>query len=47
MLLKSVCMLATNPNAMRISILSMFPSVKYKESARIWQFLLKMSLKQK
>lgn len=47
MLLKSVCMLATRPNAMRINILSIFPKVKYSESARILQFLLNISLKQK
>ena len=47
MLLKSVDMLANMPKIMTTKNLHIFPKVKYKESARILQFLLKISLKQR
>lgn len=40
-------MLANMPKIMTTKNLHIFPKVKYKESARILQFLLKISLKQR
>jgi len=47
MLLKSVEMFAISPNMMIIKNFKMLPNVKYRESAKILQFLLKINLKHK
>lgn len=46
-LLKSVDMLPIIPKIIMTKNFKMFPNVKYKESARILQFLLRISLKHK
>lgn len=47
MLLKSVDIFPIMPKIIMTKNLKIFPNVKYKESAKILQFLLRISLKHK